>query len=124
MYVYEYGHDCPKPNRRHCYISYLDSCNYFYPPRYRTTVYHALIIEYMRVMKERGFHTCQLWSCPPAKGDDYIFHIHPESQEIPKDDRLCAWYLRVAEKALKDGVAVKVNNLYDMFIGGINGECE
>ena len=99
MYVYEYGHDCPMPNRRHCYISYLDSVYYFEPRTYRTTVYHALLVEYLRVAKERGFHTCHLWSCPPAKGDDYIFYVHPKEQEVPKPDRLCAWY--VGERAMR-----------------------
>ena len=117
MYVYEYGHDCPKPNRRHCYISYLDSIYYFSLPAFRTTVYHALLVEYLRAAKERGFHTCHLWSCPPAKGDDYIFYVHPKEQQTPKPDRLCAWYHRVAEKALYAGVAVNIRNLWDVYLG-------
>ena len=43
MFVYEYGDDCPEPNRRRVYISYLDSVNYLTPKFTRTRVYHELM---------------------------------------------------------------------------------
>ena len=75
MYVYEYDHDCPAPNRRRVYISYLDSVQYFEPKCYRSIVYRSILLEYSRYVKGRGFHTAHIWSCPPTSGDDYIFFI-------------------------------------------------
>lgn len=115
MYVYEYGHSCPSPNRRRVYISYLDSVQYFEPRCYRTLTYHAILIEYLRYVKERGFHTAHIWSCPPSKGDDYIFFCHPQQQLIPRDDMLCAWYHNMLDKAKADGVVLETRTFYDEY---------
>jgi len=115
MYVYEYDHDCPAPNRRRVYISYLDSVNYFQPRCYRTLTYQTIIVEYLRVVKERGFHTAHIWSCPPSKGDDYIFHCHPSQQKTPRDDMLCAWYHKMLDLAKAEGIVLKVKSLYDEY---------
>uniref|UniRef100_A0A7S1UT71 histone acetyltransferase n=1 Tax=Grammatophora oceanica TaxID=210454 RepID=A0A7S1UT71_9STRA len=121
MYVFEYNHECPAPNRRRVYISYIDSVNYFRPKTYRTLTYQTIIVEYLRYVKERGFHTAHIWSCPPSPGDDYIFHIHPTQQRIPKDNMLCQWYHDVLEKAKSDGVVLEVRSLYDEYFKN-NGE--
>lgn len=115
MYVYEYGHEAPAPNRRRVYISYLDSVKYFQPKCYRTTAYHALLVEYLRFVKDRGFHTAHIWSCPPSAGDDYIFHCHPSHQLIPRDDMLRSWYSEMLEKAKSEGVVMEVSTLYDEY---------
>ena len=115
MYVYEYGQDCPAPNRRRVYISYLDSVQYFRPRQYRTAVYQSIIVEYLRSVKQRGFHTCHIWSCPPSKGDDYIFYAHPETQRTPRVERLCEWYMTILEKARQEGVVLHVTNLHDEY---------
>jgi len=113
MYLYEYGHKCPQPNHRRVYVSYLDSVHYFHPRQYRTMVYHEMLVAYLAYAKARGFHTCHIWSCPPFKGDDYIFFCHPEEQKTPKDDRLRNWYMSMLNKCEKEGTVLKLTTLYD-----------
>jgi len=113
MYLYEYGHRTPQPNHRRVYVSYLDSVHYFRPKAYRTMVYHQMLVAYTAYAKARGFHTCYIWACPPLKGDDYIFHIHPEEQKTPKEDRLRNWYLTMLDKCKEEGSVIKVSNMYD-----------
>jgi Histone acetylation protein/Zinc finger, ZZ type len=115
MYVYEYGDDCPAPNRRHVYISYLDSVRYFEPKCYRTTAYHAIIVEYLRYVKKRGFHTASIWSCPPVNGDDYIFYCHPKHQLVPREDMLRAWYHKMLDQAKAQGIVLSTSTLYDEY---------
>jgi len=115
MYVFEYGHECPAPNRRRVYISYLDSAQYFEPKCYRTIVYHAIIMEYLRYVKQRGFHTAHIWSCPPLPGDDYIFYCHPSQQMVPRDNMLRKWYYQMLDKAKKAGIVLDVKTLHEEY---------
>jgi hypothetical protein len=120
MYVYEYGDDCPAPNRRNVYISYLDSVRYFEPKYYRTTAYHAIIIEYLRYVKKRGFHTATIWSCPPVNGDDYIFYCHPKHQLVPREDMLRSWYHKMLDQAKAQGIVISTSTLYDEYFSSEN----
>jgi len=115
MYVFEYGHSCPSPNRRRVYISYLDSAQYFEPKCYRTITYHSLIIEYLRYVKQRGFHTAHIWSCPPLPGDDYIFYCHPSKQLIPRDEMLRNWYCQMLDKAKSEGIVLDIKTLHEEY---------
>jgi Histone acetylation protein/TAZ zinc finger len=115
MYVYEYGHDCPAPNKRRVYISYLDSVQYFEPKCYRTIAYQAIMIEYLRYVKKRGFHTAAMWSCPPVGGDDYIFYCHPKHQLVPQEDMLRSWYHKMLDQAKNQGVVLRTTTLYDEY---------
>jgi E1A/CREB-binding protein len=115
MYVYEYGDSCPPPNRRRVYISYLDSVTYFEPKCYRTTAYHGIIIEYLRYVKERGFHSAHIWSCPPSPDDEYIFYSHPKDQLIPSETLLLDWYHCMLDKAKAEGIVLETRSLYDEY---------
>jgi hypothetical protein len=121
MYVYEYGHDCPAPNRRRVYISYLDSVKHFEPKCYRTVAYQAILVEYLRYVKERGFHTAHIWSCPPTPGDDYIFYSHPSKQLIPHEDMLRTWYHQMLATAKAQGVVIRTTTLYDEYFTSEGG---
>ena len=115
LYVYEYGDECPAPNRRRVYISYLDSVKYFEPKAYRTLVYQRVLVEYLRSVKERGFHTAHIWSCPPTPGDDYIFYCHPQHQLTPREDMLRSWYHAMIDQAKSEGIVIGSTNLYDEY---------
>ncbi|XP_049416437.1 CREB binding protein b isoform X7 [Epinephelus fuscoguttatus] len=104
MHVQEYGSDCPFPNTRRVYISYLDSIHFFRPRVLRTAVYHEILIGYLEYVKKLGYVMGHIWACPPSEGDDYIFHCHPPDQKIPKPKRLQEWYRKMLDKAFAERI--------------------
>ncbi|ETL88978.1 hypothetical protein L917_12003 [Phytophthora nicotianae] len=112
LYVQEYGPDALSPNAGRVYVSYLDSVNYFQPKKLRTLMHQQVMLGFLEDCKNRGFHTCHIWSCPPLKGDDYIFFCKPENQKIPKSARLRQWYQKLLQQAKHDGLVVNISNLY------------
>uniref|UniRef100_A0A672NDS8 histone acetyltransferase n=1 Tax=Sinocyclocheilus grahami TaxID=75366 RepID=A0A672NDS8_SINGR len=112
MHVQEYGSDCPFPNTRRVYISYLDSIHFFKPRLLRTAVYHEILIGYLEYVKKLGYVTGHIWACPPSEGDDYIFHCHPPDQKIPKPKRLQEWYRKMLDKAFAERI---IHDYKDIF---------
>uniref|UniRef100_A0A1A8QVC8 histone acetyltransferase n=1 Tax=Nothobranchius rachovii TaxID=451742 RepID=A0A1A8QVC8_9TELE len=104
MHVQEYGSECPFPNTRRVYISYLDSIHFFRPRILRTAVYHEILIGYLEYVKKLGYTQGHIWACPPSEGDDYIFHCHPPEQKIPKPKRLQEWYRKMLDKAFAERI--------------------
>ncbi|CAL8088588.1 unnamed protein product [Calicophoron daubneyi] len=111
LYVQEYGSDSPQPNRRRVYVAYLDSVFFFRPKQYRTDVYHEILVGYLLYAKRCGYTMAHIWACPPGEGDDYIFHMHPAEQKIPKAKRLQEWYRRMLQKAIIEGIVVDYKNI-------------
>ncbi|XP_072125314.1 CREB-binding protein [Mobula birostris] len=112
MHVQEYGSECPTPNTRRVYISYLDSIHFFRPRCLRTAVYHEILIGYLEYVKKLGFTQGHIWACPPSEGDDYIFHCHPADQKIPKPKRLQEWYKKMLDKAFAERI---IHDYKDIF---------
>ncbi|TRY97269.1 hypothetical protein DNTS_020570 [Danionella cerebrum] len=112
MHVQEYGSECPFPNTRRVYISYLDSIHFFKPRLLRTAVYHEILIGYLEYVKKLGYVTGHIWACPPSEGDDYIFHCHPPDQKIPKPKRLQEWYRKMLDKAFAERI---IHDYKDIF---------
>ncbi|KAG7373114.1 histone acetylation domain containing protein [Nitzschia inconspicua] len=115
LYVYEHGEDCPEPNKRSVYISYLDSVHFMRPRKLRTFVYHEILIAYLDYARQRSFSTAHIWACPPLKGDDYIFYAKPEDQKTPRDSRLRQWYIDMLTDCQKRDIVGKVTNMYDLY---------
>ena len=120
MYTQEYGSDCPEPNKRRVYISYVDSVKYFHstPPGHRSTVYRSLIAAYLQSCRLRGFKHVHLWVEPPRAGDEYIFFARPPEERKPmKREKLRSWYVKVLEKARADGIISRYGDMLDEFRG-------
>ncbi len=121
MYVQEYGAGdaVPMNNRRKVYIAYLDSIEYFRPRVARTKVYHEILISYLDWSRRRGFTHAHIWSCPPQRGNNFIFWCHPAHQRTPTRERLVEWYQRMLEKCKKIGIAASISNLHSVYFQNI-----
>lgn len=95
MIVHEYGADSAEPNSRRVYLSLLDSVKL---PKtclaspVRTGIYHSVVRGYLRYTGARGFLHAHIYTCPPRKGQNYIFPFKPEDQKEISVTRLRKWY--------------------------------
>eukprot|EP00606_Chrysophyceae_sp_TOSAG23-5_P000811 GSChrysophyteH2.ASY1.ANO1.1617.1 assembled CDS len=115
LYVQEFGANCPEPNKSTVYISYLDSVDYFRPVEVRTMVYHEIMIAYLKWSQLRGFKQGHIWSCPPQRGDNFIFWCHPSHQRTPSRERLNSWYSTMLSRATHLGLVGDVTNLFEKY---------
>jgi hypothetical protein len=54
-----------------------------------------------------------IWSCPPPKAVDYIYHCHPPEQKIPNEKRLQDWYKKMLQNGIEEGTVHGYNNIFD-----------
>jgi hypothetical protein len=118
LYVQEYGNmgeDGIYDKRQHkrVYIAYLDSVDYFRPRHCRTDVYQTMLISYLATARVRGYEYAHIWSCPPSRGNSFVFWSHPPSQKTPTRERLLSWYHEALSKALAQGVVTDIMSLYE-----------
>jgi len=118
MYVHEYNHKCPAPNSRTAYLAYIDSVCLMRPRRFRSAVYQAMVAGYSGAIKRRGFHKLYIWSCPPAKGQNYVLNNHPEWQRTPDSSRLRRWYSGIVRMLVSEGTVLRSTILHDAHFGG------
>ena len=112
-YESEHGAQVKSLHTKRVYIAYLDSVEYFRPRQTRTEVYHEILVAYLATARERGYHSAQIWACPPSRGNSFVFWNHPASQRTPNKDHLIAWYHTVLSRAVQCGVVTDIKSLYE-----------
>jgi hypothetical protein len=122
MYVHEYDGDdhfeddddgLKADQKKRVYVAYLDSVEHFRPRSCRTIVYHEILVAYLATARERGFEVAHIWSCPPSRGNCFVFWNHPTSQRTPNPERLESWYHAALSRAVDCGVVTDVQSLYE-----------
>lgn len=90
-YFHLYQSDCElEANRNSVYISYIDSVNLL-GERQRTKTYQHILLGLFGFLKTKNYRKIFIWSCPPKKSLDYIFHEKPPNMKIPTKQRLIDW---------------------------------
>lgn len=115
LYVHEFDAKCPSPNTSTVYIAYLDSVDYFRPISARTMVYQEIVAGYLKWSQARGFKQAHIWSCPPHRGDNFIFNAHPAHQKYPSRERLNHWYKSILQRCSKLGIIAETGNLWQQY---------
>ena len=118
MFIQEYdGADADEQDslvqKKRVYLAYIDSVEHFRPRRLRTQVYHEILSAYFATARARGFSTVHIWSCPPSRGNSFVFWGHPLSQRTPTKERLLGWYHSVLCHAINRGIITDVKSLYE-----------
>ena len=119
MYVQEYDADSSGPQR--IYLAYLDSVEFFRPRAIRSNVYHEIVVSYFADAKRRGFEKVHIWSCPPTRGNNFIFWGHPSNQKTPNRLRLQNWYQCLVARAMEAGIVTNCTSLYDEAFEDVGG---
>jgi hypothetical protein len=48
----------------------------------------------------------------PISRDDYILHVHPDTQRMPSAERLRRWYHTMIDEGTKTGLVLEKTSLY------------
>lgn len=64
-------------------------------------IYHTVTRGYLRYVGTRGFKYGHIYTCPPRKGQNYIFPFKPDDQKEINTQRLRKWYADL----LTDGIS-------------------
>ena len=88
------------------------------PMEARTLVYQEIMVGYFKWAQMRGFKYGHIWSCPPQRGDNFIFWCHPPHQRTPSRDRLNAWYNSILLRSSKLGILEEVDTLWSAYFSG------
>lgn len=118
MYVQEYdgagANDSDNLNqKKRVYLAYLDSVDHFRPRCLRSNIYHEFLAAYFATARARGFVNVHIWSCPPSRGNSFVFWAHPHSQRTPTKEHLLTWYHNVLNHAVNCGIITDVMSLYE-----------
>ena len=115
LYVQEFDEQCPPPNTSTVYIAYLDSVEFFRPVEARSMVYQEMVAGYLQWAQARGFRQAHIWSCPPQRGDNFIFFAHPPYQRTPSRDRLNGWYRSILQRCAALGIVLDASNVWHRY---------
>eukprot|EP00558_Chaetoceros_sp_UNC1202_P003703 CAMPEP_0197232734 /NCGR_PEP_ID=MMETSP1429-20130617/974_1 /TAXON_ID=49237 /ORGANISM="Chaetoceros sp., Strain UNC1202" /LENGTH=644 /DNA_ID=CAMNT_0042690855 /DNA_START=1 /DNA_END=1935 /DNA_ORIENTATION=+ len=116
MFVQEYNEEKCGPlsaQQKRVYVAYIDSVEHFRPRHLRTAIYQEILAAYLATARARGFETAHIWSCPPSRGNSFVFWAHPGSQRTPSKERLLSWYHNAVSLAVDRGVVTDVASLYE-----------
>ena len=114
MFVQEYDECVDDPNqKKRVYVAYIDSVEHFRPRSLRTHIYKEILTAYLATAKVRGFEYAHIWSCPPTRGNSFVFWMHPQSQRTPSKDHLLSWYHNALSLSMERGVITNIKSLYD-----------
>lgn len=118
--VHEYGDDCDEPNRNRVYISLLDSVKLpkqLLPSHSRTAAYHTVLRGYLRDCAQRGFTHAHIFTCPPRRGQSYIFPFKPGYQREISVTRLRQWYEDMLNDAMfrRDPAVLDVMSIIEAY---------
>jgi len=116
MYVQEYdnediGEDSDQSKR--VYIAYLDSVEHLQPRRLRTQIYHEILVSYLATARVRGYEYAHIWSCPPSRGNSFVFWSHPATQRTPNAEHLLSWYHNALSYAASQGIVTEIQSLFE-----------
>ncbi|PIC49570.1 hypothetical protein B9Z55_008133 [Caenorhabditis nigoni] len=119
MQTQEYIQPIRGDSRSFFVIQILDSVDYLQGVN-RRFVYHQLLLSYFDYMKSVGILHGHFHADPPLKGDDYIFHVHPESQAYLDKGDLEGWY----RKMMDQGKTERIIQEYTDFKKAMPGKIE